>query len=164
MPIYEYRCDACGHYMDALQKIADEPLRDCPSCGVSALRRLVSAPNFRLKGSGWYETDFKSDKETRRNLVDHPGEARAGKDKDGKAEGDGKSAERGAGKADRESGKGRGQPGKGSDQSGKADSRSARDGRSAERRKPSAKDSRGGSAGGAGPKSRSGSGAGSAAA
>ncbi|MDE0371521.1 MAG: zinc ribbon domain-containing protein, partial [Rhodospirillales bacterium] len=56
MPIYEYRCDACGHYLDALQKIADDPLRDCPSCEETALRRLVSAPNFRLKGSGWYET------------------------------------------------------------------------------------------------------------
>ncbi len=81
MPIYEYRCDACGHYLDALQKIADAPLRDCPSCGASALRRLVSAPNFRLKGSGWYETDFKSDKETRRNLVDHSDESSKAKDK-----------------------------------------------------------------------------------
>lgn len=90
MPIYEYRCDTCGHYLDALQKIADAPLRDCPSCEASALRRLVSAPNFRLKGSGWYETDFKSDKERKRNLVEHPDEAAAGKDKGEpkKAEGD----------------------------------------------------------------------------
>ena len=95
MPIYEYRCDACGHYLDALQKIADDPLRDCPSCEASALRRLVSAPNFRLKGSGWYETDFKSDKETKRNLVDHPEESAARKDKgEGKkAEGDSKKGE-----------------------------------------------------------------------
>ena len=95
MPIYEYRCDACGHYLDALQKIADDPLTDCPSCEATALRRLVSAPNFRLKGSGWYETDFKSDKEARRNLVDRPEESAAGKDKgEGKkAEGDSKKPE-----------------------------------------------------------------------
>ena len=101
MPIYEYRCDACGHCLDALQKIADAPLRDCPSCEASALRRLVSAPNFRLKGSGWYETDFKSDKETKRNLVDRPEESAAGKDKSEgkKAEGDSKKGE-GAGKTE----------------------------------------------------------------
>ena len=96
MPIYEYRCDACGHYLDALQKIADDPLRDCPSCEASALRRLVSAPNFRLKGSGWYETDFKSDKETKRNLVDRPEESAPGKDKD-KDKGDSGKTESGKG-------------------------------------------------------------------
>lgn len=102
MPIYEYRCDACGHYLDALQKIADAPLRDCPACGASALRRLVSAPNFRLKGSGWYETDFKSDKERKRNLVEHPDEAAAGKDKGEpkKAEGDSKKAAGDSGKGE----------------------------------------------------------------
>ena len=106
MPIYEYRCDACGHYLDALQKIADAPLRDCPACGASALRRLVSAPNFRLKGSGWYETDFKSDKERKRNLVEHPDEAGAGKDKGEpkKAEGDSKKA---AGDSGRREGSGK---------------------------------------------------------
>jgi len=105
VPIYEYRCDACGHYLDALQKIADAPLRDCPSCEVSALRRLVSAPNFRLKGSGWYETDFKSDKETKRNLVDRPEEPAAGKDKkseSNKADGGSKKRE-GSGKTERSS-------------------------------------------------------------
>jgi putative FmdB family regulatory protein len=70
MPIYEYRCAACGHYLDALQKMSDAPLRKCPECGKSQLRRLVSAPSFRLKGSGWYETDFKGDKENKRNLVE----------------------------------------------------------------------------------------------
>lgn len=70
MPIYEYRCNACGNLLDALQKISDEPLRDCPECGEAALRRLISAPSFRLKGSGWYETDFKSDKERKRNLAE----------------------------------------------------------------------------------------------
>jgi putative FmdB family regulatory protein len=70
MPIYEYRCSACGHHLEALQKMSDAPLRKCPDCGKSQLRRLVSAPQFRLKGSGWYETDFKGDKEKKRNLVE----------------------------------------------------------------------------------------------
>jgi len=70
MPIYEYRCAACDHYLDALQKMSDAPLRKCPECGKSQLRRLVSAPTFRLKGSGWYETDFKGDKDKKRNLVE----------------------------------------------------------------------------------------------
>ena len=61
----------CGHYLDALQKMSDAPLRKCPECGKSQLRRLVSAPQFRLKGSGWYETDFKGDKEKKRNLVEN---------------------------------------------------------------------------------------------
>jgi len=76
MPIYEYECAECGHYLDALQKMSDAPLTDCPECGASALARLISAPGFRLKGSGWYETDFKKD--NRRNLA---GDG----DKDGKA-------------------------------------------------------------------------------
>jgi putative FmdB family regulatory protein len=70
MPIYEYRCAACGHELDALQKISDAPLRKCPECGKSMLKRLVSAPSFRLKGSGWYETDFKNNGEKKRNLVE----------------------------------------------------------------------------------------------
>jgi putative FmdB family regulatory protein len=73
MPIYEYRCEACGHTLDALQKVSDEPLTECPSCSEEALKRLISAPAFRLKGSGWYETDFKSDKEKKRNLADSAG-------------------------------------------------------------------------------------------
>jgi putative FmdB family regulatory protein len=59
MPIYEYRCSACGFEQDALQKMADAPLIDCPSCGKHALVKLVSAAGFQLKGSGWYATDFK---------------------------------------------------------------------------------------------------------
>ena len=69
MPIYEYECARCGHYLEALQKLADKPLRECPECGKHSLKRLVSAPLFRLAGSGWYETDFKSDKEAKRNLA-----------------------------------------------------------------------------------------------
>ena len=60
MPIYEYRCNDCGHEMEKLQKISDAPLSDCPACGKPALQKLVSAAGFRLKGGGWYETDFKS--------------------------------------------------------------------------------------------------------
>ena len=67
MPIYEYLCKKCDHTLDALQKIADAPLLDCPSCGEAALKRLLSAPRFRLKGQGWYETDFKKDNQ--RNLA-----------------------------------------------------------------------------------------------
>ena len=66
MPIYEYGCTSCDHTLDALQKIADAPLVDCPACGEPALKRLLSAPRFRLKGQGWYETDFKKDNQ--RNL------------------------------------------------------------------------------------------------
>ena len=60
MPIYAYACKKCDHTLDALQKMADAPLVDCPSCGESELKRLLSAPRFRLKGKGWYETDFKT--------------------------------------------------------------------------------------------------------
>ena len=59
MPIYEYRCSSCGHKLEALQKLADAPLVECPSCDAAALVKLVSAAAFQLKGSGWYATDFK---------------------------------------------------------------------------------------------------------
>lgn len=67
MPIYEYECRVCGHVFDALQKMSDEPLMDCPDCGKPELRKLLSAPNFRLKGGGWYETDFKD--KNKRNIA-----------------------------------------------------------------------------------------------
>ena len=67
MPIYEYRCEACQHELEALQKISDEPLVVCPKCNASALRKQVSAAGFRLKGGGWYETDFKSG--SKKNVV-----------------------------------------------------------------------------------------------
>ena len=59
MPIYEYRCSACGHELEALQKLSDAPLLRCPACAKDALTKLVSAAGFQLKGSGWYATDFK---------------------------------------------------------------------------------------------------------
>ena len=92
MPIYAYACVRCDHELDALQKISDAPLVDCPACGEPQLRKLLSAPRFRLKGTGWYETDFKTD--NKRNLAgDEPpksGDAKGGKQgdkQDGKKDG-----------------------------------------------------------------------------
>ncbi|WP_045860764.1 FmdB family zinc ribbon protein [Teredinibacter purpureus] len=67
MPIYEYRCESCGHELEALQKMSDSPLVGCPECSAQQLIKKVSAAAFRLKGSGWYETDFKSGK--KKNLA-----------------------------------------------------------------------------------------------
>ena len=72
MPIYEYICTECEYAHEALQKLSDAPLTDCPACAKSTLKKKISAAGFRLSGSGWYETDFKSDKQ--RNLVDKPKE------------------------------------------------------------------------------------------
>jgi putative FmdB family regulatory protein len=69
MPFYEYECQACGEHHEALQKISEAPLKKCPHCGKTRLKKLISAPVFRLKGGGWYETDFKSDGEKKRNLA-----------------------------------------------------------------------------------------------
>lgn len=73
MPIYEYQCQACEHELEALQKISDPALTDCPSCQQPALRKKISAAGFRLKGGGWYETDFKSQK--RKNIAGDSGGA-----------------------------------------------------------------------------------------
>ena len=62
MPIYEYRCDQCGHQFEVLQKISDAPVKNCPKCNSNNPRRLVSAAAFKLKGTGWYETEFKTKK------------------------------------------------------------------------------------------------------
>jgi putative FmdB family regulatory protein len=92
MPFYEYECSNCKFYVEALQKISDAPLKQCPSCKKQTLKKLVSAPNFRLKGGGWYETDFKSEKEEKRNLADREeaaetkAEDKAAEPKEGKAE------------------------------------------------------------------------------
>ena len=67
MPIYEYQCEKCEHQFDTLQKISEKPLKKCPECGKMSLTKLVSAAGFRLKGGGWYETDFKSGK--KKNLA-----------------------------------------------------------------------------------------------
>ena len=60
MPIYEYECGACGHRLESIQKVNEDPLTDCPTCGKASLKRLLSAAGFQLKGSGWYATDFKN--------------------------------------------------------------------------------------------------------
>jgi putative FmdB family regulatory protein len=67
MPIYEYQCEACKHTLEAIQKFSDAPLTECPACHKAELKKLLSAPAFRLNGSGWYETDFKTGK--KKNLV-----------------------------------------------------------------------------------------------
>ncbi len=85
MPFYEYQCQRCGHHLEAMQKVSDRPLKKCPKCGKPTLTRLMSAPVFRLKGGGWYETDFKSDGEGQRNLADKPDPAAAKDDKKDKA-------------------------------------------------------------------------------
>ncbi len=74
MPIYEYQCGSCGHSLEALQKISDAPLLDCPACGSANLQKLVSAASFRLKGGGWYETDFKTGE--KKQLADSGGESK----------------------------------------------------------------------------------------
>ncbi|HTA64319.1 MAG TPA: zinc ribbon domain-containing protein [Xanthomonadaceae bacterium] len=70
MPIYGFECDACGHRFDRLQKLSDPDPTLCPDCGAEKLRRQLTAPSFRLSGSGWYETDFKKDGDKKRNLTD----------------------------------------------------------------------------------------------
>lgn len=70
MPIYAFQCTECGHPFDRLQKLSDPDPDACPACGANAVKRQLTAPSFRLSGSGWYETDFKKDGDRKRNLVD----------------------------------------------------------------------------------------------
>ena len=69
MPIYEYECHSCGHRLEAIQKMSDAALTDCPQCNQAALKKRISAAGFRLSGGGWYETDFKTG--TKKNLVEN---------------------------------------------------------------------------------------------
>lgn len=87
MPIYEYRCQACSHELETLQFMNEDPLTDCPECGKPELKRKMSAAGFRLKGGGWYETDFKKDK--RRNVAGD-GESKSS-DKSGEGKSDSQS-------------------------------------------------------------------------
>ena len=106
MPIYEYQCEKCHHHLEALQKISDKPLRECPECGRHTLKRLLSAPLFRLAGSGWYETDFKSDKEMKRNLAGRDeAPAAEGSSKDAATEAKSEKVEKPADKAGEKAGK-----------------------------------------------------------
>ncbi len=76
MPIYAYQCQSCGHEFDALRKLSDPPLEDCPACGKAEVRKLLTAPSFRLSGSGWYETDFKTG--NKKNLAGEHGATSGG--------------------------------------------------------------------------------------
>lgn len=87
MPIYEYQCQSCQHELEALQKVSDAPLVECPECGQPTLRKKVSAAAFRLKGGGWYETDFKSSGQ--KNLAGGDKPAESASDKSGKESGKG---------------------------------------------------------------------------
>lgn len=69
MPIYAFECAPCGHSFERLQKLSDADPTDCPQCGVAPVRRQLTAPQFRLSGGGWYETDFKKDGDKKRNLA-----------------------------------------------------------------------------------------------
>jgi putative FmdB family regulatory protein len=89
MPIYEYQCKACGEIHEALQKISDAPLVDCPACGKAELKKNVTAAAFRLKGGGWYETDFKSG--NKKNLAGEQAPDGGGKAKADGGESSGKS-------------------------------------------------------------------------
>jgi putative FmdB family regulatory protein len=87
MPFYEYQCRTCGAQVEVMQKISDAPLKKCPECGRNMLIRLISAPVFRLKGGGWYETDFKRDQDKKRNLVEtEKAESKPEEKSDSKAE------------------------------------------------------------------------------
>jgi putative FmdB family regulatory protein len=98
MPIYEYKCQSCENELEKLQRISDPPLTDCPACNEPALKRLISAAGFRLKGAGWYETDFK--KGSKRNLHDS-GDSKSSDSGDSKSSdsGDNKSSDSGSSKS-----------------------------------------------------------------
>lgn len=70
MPIYDFACSACGHRFERLQKMSDADPTTCPACGLETVAKQVTAPSFRLAGSGWYETDFKKDSDKKKNLAD----------------------------------------------------------------------------------------------
>jgi len=78
MPIYEYECAACGHRLETIQKVSEPPLADCPSCKKSALKRLISAAGFQLKGGGWYATDFKNNGKKKKESTGGGGEGGSG--------------------------------------------------------------------------------------
>ena len=129
MPIYEYACRSCEHQFETIQKSSEEPLKDCPECGETALRKLLSAPVFRLKGGGWYETDFKTG--DRRNVSE--GAEASGNGDSGDKPNDGGTAKDASGSspAAAESSTNTKTNGKGTDQTGGGKSSSASGGSSA---------------------------------
>jgi putative FmdB family regulatory protein len=80
MPIYAYRCDACGFEKDVLQKLSDAPLTECPACGKPAFKKQVTAAGFQLKGSGWYVTDFRGGNKPKSEPKNEPAKDAAAKD------------------------------------------------------------------------------------
>jgi len=92
MPIYGFECGSCGHRFDRLQKLSDPDPTVCPECGAEQLRRQLTAPSFRLSGSGWYETDFKKDGDKKRNLVEKGDGARTESNTGSKSESAGSDA------------------------------------------------------------------------
>ncbi len=96
MPIYEYQCEHCEYKMEAIQKISDKPLKDCPECEQDTLRKLVSAAAFKLTGTGWYETDFKDKKPQKKDAKgkeDSQSSKDKGSDKTGGSDKSGKKSE-----------------------------------------------------------------------
>lgn len=105
MPIYEYQCQDCGHQLELIQKMSDAHATDCPKCGQPSLKKKVSAAAFRLKGGGWYETDFKSG-DKKKNLVDNKsdsGSAGNSSESGSKSSGDGGGAAKSDSKSDSKS-------------------------------------------------------------
>jgi putative FmdB family regulatory protein len=102
MPIYEYKCGACGFQKEFLQRLSDAPLKDCPECGKAALSKMVTAAGFQLKGSGWYATDFKTAQTKPADKSDATSEAKSDAKADAKADAksDAKSGDKAAVKAD----------------------------------------------------------------
>ena len=103
MPIYEYECGQCDHHLEALQKISEAPLVYCPECGEAGLRKQVSAAAFRLKGTGWYETDFKNDKKEKKGETEKSKNQKSGEEP-AQAAGEGKDAAKTASSETAESG------------------------------------------------------------
>jgi len=103
MPIYEYVCNECGHEFEALQKISDAPLLACPACAKDALKKKISAPGFRLSGSGWYETDFKS--KNQKNLSKGDSADSGKSDKSDKSDNSGKADKPAKGETSKKGGK-----------------------------------------------------------
>ena len=98
MPIYEYRCAACGFQDEFLQKVAERPLKVCPSCGKAKFQKMLSAPGFQLKGSGWYATDFKGGAKPAAGKGDAPGEAKS--ESQGESKGEAKAESKADGKSE----------------------------------------------------------------
>ncbi len=94
MPIYEYRCNSCGHELEAFQKLSEAPLLTCPQCNKDSLTKKVSAAGFRLKGGGWYETDFKSGK--KKNVTATDGRSSSSSDSSSSSSGTGSSGSSGS--------------------------------------------------------------------